>query len=242
MKLTKLFLVILLSSSAFFSCKKEKEAEKPYECATCTRQPQALAANDNSSKGIYKGIFVGSSGTIKFDLANNGSTMTAVLVIDGTTINLSANVAWQAGQSYVAPFTGMYNGQPITINFSVGATGTTPTVTSSSIPDHPNAAFTIIKETSSSLVEAFEGTYTTTLPENGTFNMLLSRPLAKWSAIARKNGTTAASTVNGIISGNNLIDPANNNRVVATISGDGVSGSFVDNNGKTVKITGQRTL
>ncbi|MEI9954996.1 MAG: hypothetical protein WDM90_01455 [Ferruginibacter sp.] len=165
------------------------------------------------------------------------------MVIDGVTVNLTSSVTWVSGQPYVADFTGTLSGSPVTIRFSVGLSGATPTVTSSTIPGHPNASVTIIKETSAGLVECFEGTYSTTLPETGTFNIILSRTLATWAGVARKTGANATSTAgNGSIVNNKLIDPSQNNNSIATISGDDLSGSFIDGNGKTVTITGKRTL
>ncbi|MEO6406407.1 MAG: hypothetical protein ABIY51_12045 [Ferruginibacter sp.] len=238
-------LQLLLAVSILFlasSCKKDTEAAATYTCATCKTTPDALAANDGSSKGIYKGVIIGSTGTITFNIANNGTTITAVMVIDGVIVNLTSAVTWVSGQPYVADFTGTLNGSPVTIRFSVGLSGGTPTVTTSSIPGHPGASFTIIKETSSNLVEAFEGTYHTTRPEDGTFNIILSRTLAGWSYIARKNGDITSTSGSGTISGNTLIDPSQPGLVFGTLSGDNLIGSFQDSGNRTVTISGRRTL
>jgi hypothetical protein len=241
-KVYVVFAAMLMIS--FFACKKSDDAVvDPYKCATCKTTPDALAANNSSSKGIYKGVVIGSSGTISFDIANNGTAITAIMIIDGITVNLTSAVTWVAGVVYVAPFTGTLSGQPVTITFSVGATGGTPTVTSSSIPGHPNTSLTIIKETSTGLVECFEGSYSTTLPETGTFNIILSRTLAVWSGVARKTGNNSTSNAgSGTIVNNKLIDPSQNNNSIGTINGDDLNGSFVDGNGKTVTVTGKRTL
>lgn len=223
------------------SCKKDKEENTPYTCAACTRTPEALAANDASTKGIYKGVVIGSSGTISFDIANNGSTITAKMIIDGVTVNLTSNVTWVAGQPYVADFTGTMNGSPVVISFSVGLSGANPTVTSATIPGHPNAVLTVVKETSNSLIECFEGTYSTTAPESGTFNIILSRTLGLWGGIARENGSTTIDDIDGTIVNGNIID-GSNNRQVGTLNGDQISGSFVDGSGNTVTISGRRTL
>ena len=124
----------------FSSCKKDKNSATPtYNCATCKSTPDALVANNSSSsKGIYKGVVIGSTGTTVFDVANNGTLITASMVLDGTTINLSSAVAWVSGAPYAANFTGTLNGAPVSINFSVGVTGSSPTVTASNIPGHPN--------------------------------------------------------------------------------------------------------
>lgn len=242
----KLHFIIAAVTMLFFNaCKKSEDTVTPpaaYKCVTCKTTPDALAANNSSSKGVYKGVMIGSTGTIMFDIANNGNTITAVLIIDGITVNLTSAVTWVSGQSYTAPFTGTLNGTTVTINFSVGLSGGTPTVTSSNIPGHPNASLNIIKETSSNLLECFEGTYSTTLPETGIFNLMLSRSLNTWTAVSRKTGSTTSNVGNGIITDNNLIDPSQNNRVIGVLNMDGLNGNFVDANGKTVTVTGKRTL
>ena len=91
---------------------------------------RARAANDASSKGIYKGVVIGSSGTLTINIANGGATITGIMVIDGITVNLTSAVAWVAGQPYVADFTGTMSGSAVVIHFSVGVNGNTPIATS----------------------------------------------------------------------------------------------------------------
>jgi hypothetical protein len=241
-KMKRISLLALAAIVAFSSCKKDDEPATPYTCTACVNAPEALAANDGSSKGIYKGVVIGSTGTIKFNIANNGTDITAVMVLDGVTVNLASTVAWVAGVPYVADFSGTMNGSAVTISFSVGLDGSTPTVTSSDIPGHANATLVVAKETSSSLIEAFEGSYSTTLPETGVFNILLSRTLALWGGVARITGGTAADDedIDGTISNNSLIQGGV--VTVGTISGDQLNGSFTDSNNRTVTVTGKRTL
>lgn len=239
------FVIAAVTIFSINACKKNNytvDTPKAYTCVSCKTTPDAVAANNSSSKGIYKGVIIGSTGTIMFDIANNGSAITGVMVIDGVTVNLTSNVTWVAGQAYIAPFTGSLNGATVTINLSIGISGGTPTVTSSNIPGHPDASLNIIKETSSNLVECFEGTFSTTRPETGIFNMIVLRTLNTWSAVSRKTGAQSSNTGNGTISDNKLIDPSQNNRSIGTLNVDGINGSFVDTNGNTVIIKGKRTL
>lgn len=238
------FILALLAIVSFSACKKDSKPATPsYTCTTCKTAPDAKAANDASAGGIYKGVVIGSSGTIIFDIANNGTAITALMVIDGVTVNLTSAISLVAGQPYNADFTGTLNGSAVTIHFAVGLSGATPTVTSSSIPGHPNASINIIKETSTGLIECFEGTYSTTKPETGTINLILSRTLSKWSGVARPTGASASGTAgDGPISNNNLIDPSQNNKSIGTLTGDALNGSFLDGNGRTVTVTGKRTL
>lgn len=239
---------LLIAMSLFlvtYSCKKEEDKTtntpaKPYTCSSCNTTPEAKAVNDASSKGIYKGIIIGSTGTIKFDISNDNTLITAVLQIDGKTGTLSSAVSWVAGTAYIADFTGTFDGAAVTVKFKVDASGANPVIISSNIPGHTSAVFIIDKEKSSSLLECFEGTYTTTAPENGTFNILISRPLGKFGGIAKEDGETDTDDIDGTIdASNNLMMDGTN---IGKLSGDEISGSFKDSNGSTVTIKGRRTL
>lgn len=244
-KISMLLCCLAINALLWTSCKKDTDAPKnndnPYKCTTCTTTPDALAVNDGSSKGAYKGIVIGSTGTVKFSVQNGTDDITATLVIDGVTSTLTSSVAWVSGEPYIAPFTGTLNGQPVSITFSVQADGGSPVITSADIPGHPDAVFTLVKETSNALVECFEGTYTTSKSESGTFNVLLSRTLGKFGGIARKDGSAEKDDVKGTIDQNGIIRDEKN-RTIGTLSGDTISGSFTDSDGATVTINGKRTL
>jgi hypothetical protein len=228
-------LAVVLAGALTAACSKDdsKGDEQAYVCETCAGTPDALPANDASAKGVYKGTFTGSSGTITIDIQNGSDTITATLVIDGTSIALTSTVSVVAGQSYVAPFTGTYNGSTITLTFSVGASGSNPTLVTSGIPGHPDATFQVIKETSTSLVEAFEGTYTAD-GESGTFNIVLSRGINKWGYTARANDDGEINSGSGDIQGNNLYNEEG--EIVGIIDGDEITGTTA------VEIDGHRTL
>jgi len=250
MKRLLLSSVLLPVIAAFFmlnGCKK-KEDEKPatpttpaYTCTTCTTTPEAKAANDNTSKGIYKGVIIGSSGTIKFDLANGDSTIKAYMTIDGTAVTLTAAVKWSAGASYVSSFTGTMNGSPVSITFSVNPDGTSPTVTASDIPGHPNATLEIAKETSAGLLKCYEGTYkNTTKGTSGTFNLLLSTSLKKWQARTREDGQTQASKVTGTFDNDKFsFDGVSGG---ATLSGDNIIDGTFKTDTENGTWEGKRTL
>ena len=237
-------IALALIVAATFSCSKSKESNKTpaYTCTNCKTTPDAVAANDASNKGVYKGIIIGSSGTIKFDLANSGTTLTATLTIDGVTATLAASVTTQNGDTYVSAFTGTLGGQPVSVTFSVGAAGQNPTVTSFNIPGHASATFTLAKETSNALIECFEGTYSTTKPETGTFNLLLSRSLKLFGGASRKTGSSESNSFHGSINANNELVDADGGKVLAKLTGDALAATFVDGNGSTVTVAGKRTF
>lgn len=238
-------LVILFLSISFHSCSDDKEEDPipPYTCSTCVNTPDALPENDNSAKGVYKGIEVGSSGTLSIDIQNGSSTITGYMTLDGLSTTLTSNVSYVDGQPYIAPFTGTYDGNPVTITFSVAAGGGVPTVISSDIPGHPDAVFTLYKETSTSLIEAFEGTYSISGGETGTFNILLARGLNLWGGIAKDDAAgSMPEDIDGTINANNQLVESDNGRVVGNLSGDVISGQFTSGDNETVTITGHRTL
>ncbi len=236
--------IILMFSVLFVTtgCKKnDSSASDTYKCTNCKTTPDAIAANDNSSKGVYKGIVIGSTGTISFNLMNGGTTITATLVLDGVTAQLTSTGTWNAGQPYTGAFKGTLSGQDVTVNFTVQANGGVPVVTSATIPGHPNAVFSLIKESSTSLIECFEGTYETTKPEKGTFNLVCSRSLRLFVGTHRPNGSSSSEAMSGTITTDGKI-MQDATSYLGTLSGDVISGSFKDGDGKTVTVKGKRTL
>ena len=223
-----------------FSCSKDDTNESAGSCETCVTAPDALAANDASVKGVYKGVFVGSTGTISIDIQNGSNTITATMVIDGVTILLTSSVEVVNGEPYLAPFTGTYNGSSVSITFSVGLGGGSPTITTSNIPGHPYAVFNVYKEYSTSLIEAFEGTYSEP-SETGIFNIIVARSLSKWAGIAKEDGSEEVDYLEDgtVVNSNQLkLDGV----VVGTITGDEIQGSFKNSDNETVTVKGKRTL
>lgn len=238
-----LSLLMLTITVGHSSCKKDTTTKTSYHCNSCATAPEALAANDASSKGIYKGVVIGSTGTIKFDVLNNGSAITALMVIDGDSVTLVSNVTWTAGTSYVAPFAGTFNGQTASITFSVDLSGSNPTISSVNIPGHPNATLMVAKETSNSQVVCFEGTYSGT--ESGTLNLLLSTTLGQWGGVARKNGSSTISQFNGTVVNNSLTCTGcgSGSIVNATLSGDQIiNGSWNDGQGGSGSWSANKTM
>jgi hypothetical protein len=241
MKKLILFIIVATLTFTYSGCKKSssKKKEETFTCSTCKKTPDAVAANDASAKGVYKGVLIGSTGTIAFDVNNSGNTFTATMVIDGATVVLTSTVNYVAGEAYTSNFKGTMGGQPVSVHFTVGAGGQDPQVTTADIPGHASITFILVKETSTALIEGFEGTYDTSKGESGTFNILLSRAIKRWGALVRKNGSNQTSNEDGIINSNDLMDDGH---ILATINGDALEGHTNDNNGNTVNVKGKRTL
>ncbi|MBS1626813.1 MAG: hypothetical protein JSR09_04885 [Bacteroidetes bacterium] len=237
--LLSLIVIFLVAVGMIVSCKKSENSSS-YTCTTCNQTPEAVAANDASSKGIYKGVLIGSSGTIKFDVQNSSSsTLIATLVIDGTTVQLTGQIAPTTG-TYTAVYSGTYNNQPCSVTFSVYGDGTSPSITASNIPGHTSAVFIVIKETSSVLARCFEGTYHDASDNSdGTFNIVVSTILKGWAGKSRKNGSTTTNDVSGVYANNTLY--WGQTTTIATINGDTFDGTFNNGSGN-ITVKGKRTL
>lgn len=170
--LSSLMLILLLISA----CKKDEPDQQqstPYKCASCAQTSEAKPTFDNNSGGVYKGVLVGSSGTIALYLYNTDSVIQALVAFDGTkaTLQCSSLKNWKPGDAISnALFTGTINGKTINALFSVDAHGQNPTV-DVQIPGH-DVTVAVYKETSSLVIRNFEGTYTG--DDNGIFNMVFS--------------------------------------------------------------------
>lgn len=186
-KLILFFLAILA-----FSC---SDNESKYKCKDCVSTPEAAAVNDASGKGIYKGLVVGSSGTIKFNIANSGSTLTATLVIDGDEYELTTQATYNSG--FEGYFYGTMNTtNDISIGFWVSSDGTDFGYFGVVIPGHPDVQIELYKELSDALVKVYEGTYSG--DDSGTFNMVVQDN--KWIVATGDGDPFYGVLVNGAMS------------------------------------------
>ena len=82
----------LLTLLSIFSCSNSDSGQN------LSQVPLAKSIYDNSNFGIYKGVFVGSSGTIVLDISNTNASITATLIIDGVTHTFTTNQTIQQNQ------------------------------------------------------------------------------------------------------------------------------------------------
>lgn len=235
---------ILLSA---VSCKKDSKPTEPaFTCTTCKATPDAKVENNVISKGVYKGVVVGSTGTISIDVLNGGSTITATLILDGQTINLTSTAVWTSGAPLTASFTGAAGGQNYSFAFTVQSNGTSPTTTSYTIPGHPTIAFTLIKETSDNLIKCYlgttEGKKTSGALQSSVLNIITSGKTNTWLALSKDNASGSISLTDGTISGNTLnCNCGPNTTVIGTVTSDQIDGTYKgqDNQGTFIA---KRTL
>lgn len=233
--IAKLFLSLLVSVPLILSACSDDSASSTTQLSTT---PTALAAYDNSSAGIYKGIVVGSSGHFELKIKNGSDTIACYFVFDGVSDTLTSTslANWTPGQAITnAIFTGSLNGVTVTLTFSCGATGSNPTVVVT-IPGHTTYV-SITKETSTMLVECYEGTYvqhTSGGNINGKWDFISYGGFVKgYHVDDTGNGGEFAGTISGttLTIGEDIL----------TISGQKVSGAIYNSDNEQISVAGKRT-
>jgi len=213
-----------------------------YKCKDCADTPEALAINDNSGKGIYKGLVIGSSGTMKFNIGNDG-TYSATLSLDGETYELTTDDVFNEEGGFQGTFYGTMNTtDDIEIEFYTDPTGSFYYIDYIDIPGHDDAYIDIYKETSDALVRVFEGEYKG--DASGTFNMIVQG--SNWSVAARDDQDPTGqeqSYFEGIVNSNEeLVCDCGDVEITGSIDGDSISGDWVGGNEDSGTWSGKRTL
>ncbi|MDD4971828.1 MAG: hypothetical protein PHT07_20570 [Paludibacter sp.] len=243
-KLLVLFaLVIMTLACVFLSCTSNDPAN-----SGLPGKPEALAANDHSSAGVIKGVLVGSTGVFKFSIKNGNDSIYCKVTFDGKTgLLLAPSMStWTAGQVIAATFTGNVGGTEVSVYLKCNADGGSPTATFT-IPGH-QVSVSLYKETSTSLVKGYEGTYSTVNVssgakiDNGTFNFILYNGLVAGT----HSGTDGSGTFTATVSGTKMtfLDDNSTRSQVLDIDDTTVSGSMFTSSDNTEKTTvaGKRTL
>jgi hypothetical protein len=175
MKRSFLFVLSVSTLLLAYACSKSDEPKKEEEERPLVTAPEAVVAHDGKSGGVYKGVIIGSTGTVKIIL--QGGTVSAEVTIDGETKVLAPQnlpSGWISGQPLKEIVFASGNW---TLTFSVAANGEHSHVSSVSLPGHTDVVVCIVKEQSTTLVRAFEGSYSTgDAVFAGTINFVLRSP------------------------------------------------------------------
>jgi hypothetical protein len=212
----KYFLSMLLICSLFVSCKKE--------ISSSSNNEQALAENDNSSAGVYKGVIVGSSGTVKILLLNGNATVKAFITFNGIKDTLTATTTVTAGQT-ISNLT--FIGKKMSFAFSTSASGGNPTIANIIYSGYSTPIKSVIaKELSTQLVNCYEGTYNGSNSiggtDIGTFNCIIFGD--KIVGLARSTTFSTFDQISGTVSASGAINASGN-----ITSGATFRGSFIGN-------------
>ena len=222
----KKFTLIVILSGFIISCSKNKN-----DNLLTSAIPAAQAVNDNKSGGIYKGTIVGSTGSFAIVLQDGQNKIT--LTLDGSNYTLTTQSTITSGTAISGA---NFTGSGMSMTFSVDANGNNPVITSLSIPNHPNAVATVLKETSTTSVMVFEGRYTKTSGSSndhcsGTINFVVngSSFIASYKEDIISN-STSAGTFSGTYSGNQINKTLGTTVVAVTISSNqqSITGSISD--------------
>jgi hypothetical protein len=230
------FAFLTLLALIVFSCGDDETA---YNCKDCVNSPEAAAANDASGKGIYKGLVIGSSGTIKFDIANSGTTITALLELDGETYNLEADGTYNPEWGFEGLLYGTMNTtDDIIIGFWTTADGIEYGVWIESLPGHDDANIEIYKEYSDSLVKVYEGTFSG--DASGVFNMIVQD--GEWEVLAREESDNSDTYFYGTVANGTMTMTCQCDiELTGKFSGDEASGKW-DDGTSSGSWKGKRTL
>ena len=205
MKTTKFLscVLIFIISTLFIACDDQTEVPK------LVSAPEAKAAYDNNSGGVIKGVMVGSSGVFKFVLKNGNDSVYCTTTFDGASGMLTTTdlADWSPGEAIErAKFSGKLGSTDVVVYLSCAANGTA-IVVDFQIAGHFIVS-TPIKETSTQLVKAYEGTYKTTkisdnsTVDEGIFNFVL---INNGIFGTRYSSTHSESrNIKGIVNGNTL--------------------------------------
>ncbi|WP_298221198.1 hypothetical protein [Flavobacterium sp.] len=231
----KLFTLLLIGIFCI-GCSSDSSSDDAPSLATVSSAKQEY---DSSNFGIYKGVFIGSSGTVFINIMNDGN-INARLVIDGVTYNFTTTVQVALNQAIDGL---VFTSDDMSFTVDVSADGSDISVVSSNIPGHLGATFNIVKEYSSDLVKCYEGTYTGT--DQGTFNMViidtyiygLTRPNVAESEAVFLTGSLNLQT-------NGIEGSYEGGSFGGTLSGNNVSGEWQNTNPQdgSGTWTGTRTL
>ncbi|PWA11596.1 hypothetical protein [Flavobacterium laiguense] len=235
----KTILALVLIGTVTFSCSSDKDEP---EQSQLTETPTAVKEFDSSNYGTYKGVFVGSTGTIVIN--QNNSTKTAVLTIDGKEYTYTATEASSIGQ--VTTGLTFKNGES-SFDFNVGASGQEPNITNITIVGHPNASIEIQKEKSDKIVKCYVGISTDDdgKTNSNTFNFcILGENLI---GIAHNDsgtalivtGTVANNTITGIVE---YIKGTVEANIKGTIDGEKAEGTWKNKDNDTGLFKTKRVL
>lgn len=158
-------------------CSEEGETKKE-PLLKIETSSSAKPEDDSKSSGVYKGTFVGSSGSFK--LVIEAGQIFGYLVVDNIEYILSTEdiVPADLGMAITNALFTNANGT-VKLYFSVEPDGENPTV-DLTIVGHDNIEVVVFKETSDVLLKVFEGFQYKTYPQEGVqvkahLNIILSR-------------------------------------------------------------------
>lgn len=213
--------LLLLMTIPFLSCHNNdvNSASKKEISERLSAASEAKSDYDASNYGVYKGIFIGSSGTIYVNIHNDGSVF-AKMVIDGISYKFTAKETITEGKA-ITNLT--FSDEKSSFDFSVQADGENPLVSNIKITGHPDSHVQIFKEYSFAHIKCYLGTFTGA--KGGIFNLATtSDGYALGLAVAKEDST--AIYMDGSIDNETIQGSYEGGQFSATIKNNKVTGSW----------------
>ena len=224
----KILLAVILGTLAF-SCSSDSSSS-----SSLSNTPEAKAMYDGSNYGIYKGVFVGSSGSVYININNDG-TIFATLVIDGTTFNYTTTESATLN-SIISGLT--FTNGTSSFDFNVDATGNFATISNISINGHPNASLYIIKEFSDAIVKCYVGTFNG--DDAGVFNLIVSD--GEINGLAKSNSDTESISLAGLETSNVITGTFSGGTFSGNVNNNSISGTWQNTLSESGSWSGTRKL
>ncbi len=216
----KKLILSLVAMTMFLSCSKDDDNNGLAD------SPTASATYDSKNYGVYKGVFVGSTGTVMINMKNNGTTLSATLVIDGKSYVFTSDDTVTEGTNTEITF----NRNDDYFDFSVDADGSNPTVSNIHISGHPEAAISVGKEESDVQVYCYTGTFIEDGVLGGTWNIIIYGNKVT-GAVLPTDGQVLPF-IEGTISNNVITGSLPDTATISgTISGNTINGTWVSDTG-----------
>lgn len=217
----KLILLFLMGFS-FIGCSSSDDSSTPSGGDTFATAPEAKEEHDDSNYGVYKGIFTGSSGIVYVNIYNSGS-ISAKMVIDGTTYNFTTSGTVTDGQE-IANL--LFSSGSNSFHFNVLGNGEDPVIDNINIASHPNAAVQMFKEYSFAQIKCYEGTFAG--GSVGTFNLATAAD-GYALGLAKPNDEDGSIYLDGTFTGNSLSGTFEGGTFSGTIGTNTISGTWQNN-------------
>ena len=198
-----------------------------------TSHPDALAAENLKSGGIYKGVLVGSSGFLVVVLQSGKKEIRVTVDGESRTLATDGLTSWVSG-TLIKPT--VFTSGDWSVSFSVGPEGQSPSI-SLNIAGHAGAEAVILKELSTDQVRIYEGSYSGS--ETGTWNFVVQGPVL--SGVSRNTSDSSTTTFYGLVSeGKITLEPPITGS--GTFSVDDVSGTWQTDTSVSGTWTGKRVM
>lgn len=233
----KKIILLLVFSMAFASCSDDdsNDTTNPPDDTTLSTAPEAKAEHDASNYGIYKGIFVGSTGTVYVNI-NNNNTVSAKMVIDGTAYNFTTSESVTNGQD-ISGLT--FTSGTSSFDFNVLADGENPLIDNLNISGHSNATVQLFKEYSFAHIKCYLGTFNG--DSAGVFNLATTSD-GYALGLALPNDDTFAIYMDGTITGTSIIGTFEGGTFSGTINNNTINGTWQNSVPESGSWTGTRKL